>query len=289
MAGFPGGEYEAYAPGDPVHAIGESEDDDYDPSNFVTATAATESRASSANFTPPVESTGVIANGSAQSPLEDQNSAQTNGAMKPPPMHGGFVIQDDDEDDEVETDGVNESLGTAGTTQAAQPADNTLSTSEQSISEKATQDSGVAAPSTAHSTVVAATTQPISTSSLRSPVAVFNASSGPGTPLKMTAESSATISKARLPQDRVGILEDRIAEDPRGDVDAWLSLIAEYRSKNKLDDARKAYERFFKVFPSAVSLLLLPLSSLHVTNLPFRLNSGWRTRLWSLNTTSFIA
>jgi len=61
------------------------------------------------------------------------------------------------------------------------------------------------------------------------------------------------VPKARLPHDRVGILEDRIKEDPRGDLDAWLSLISEHRKRNKLDDARAVYERFFKVFPSAVS------------------------------------
>lgn len=62
-----------------------------------------------------------------------------------------------------------------------------------------------------------------------------------------------SIPKARLPHDRVGILEDRIAEDPKGDVDAWLNLINEHRRRNKVEDARAVYERFFKIFPSAVS------------------------------------
>ncbi|KAI9845056.1 MAG: mRNA 3'-end-processing protein rna14 [Thelocarpon superellum] len=71
------------------------------------------------------------------------------------------------------------------------------------------------------------------------------ASSGAGTPTRAVA------SKARLPHDKVGILEDRIKDDPRGDLDAWLSLIDEHRKRNKLDDARATYERFFKLFPSA--------------------------------------
>lgn len=81
----------------------------------------------------------------------------------------------------------------------------------------------------------------------------------PNQPVPPTAASSAAptpiqaIPKARLPHDRVGILEDRITEDPRGDLDAWLSLIDEHRSRNKLDEARAVYERFFKVFPMAVS------------------------------------
>lgn len=60
--------------------------------------------------------------------------------------------------------------------------------------------------------------------------------------------------RVRLPHDRVGILEDRIKEDPRGDIDAWISLISEHRKRNKLEEARNVYERFFKVFPAAVGL-----------------------------------
>ncbi|KAF2087203.1 Suf-domain-containing protein [Saccharata proteae CBS 121410] len=63
--------------------------------------------------------------------------------------------------------------------------------------------------------------------------------------------ASEVTSRKRLSQDRVGMLEDRIAEDPRGDIDAWLSLISEHRRKDKLEDARAVYVRFFKVFPSA--------------------------------------
>lgn len=59
--------------------------------------------------------------------------------------------------------------------------------------------------------------------------------------------------KARLPHDRIGILEDRIKEDPRGDLDAWLSLVGEHRKRGKVNDARTVYERFLVVFPQAVS------------------------------------
>lgn len=67
-----------------------------------------------------------------------------------------------------------------------------------------------------------------------------------------TAPASA-VPKARLPHDRIGILEDRIQADPRGDHEAWLTLISEHRQRGKLADARKVYERFFEVFPAAVS------------------------------------
>ena len=59
--------------------------------------------------------------------------------------------------------------------------------------------------------------------------------------------------RKRLPQDKVGQLEDRIALDAR-DADAWLSLIKEHQSKGKISDARTTYERFLKVFPDLVCL-----------------------------------
>ena len=68
------------------------------------------------------------------------------------------------------------------------------------------------------------------------------------------APTSASLPKARLPQDRIGILEDRIAEDPRGDIEAWLSLIEEHHRRHKHDDARAVFERFLKLFPTAVSM-----------------------------------
>ena len=71
--------------------------------------------------------------------------------------------------------------------------------------------------------------------------------------IPVSSEVSTSIPKARLPHDRVGMLEDRIKEDPRGDMAAWLSLISEHRKRNKLDDVRSTYDRFFKVFPAAVS------------------------------------
>lgn len=64
---------------------------------------------------------------------------------------------------------------------------------------------------------------------------------------------SIAIPKVRLPHDRVGILEDRIKEDPKGDLEAWQNLIGEHRKRGKIEDARKVYERFLAVFPSAVS------------------------------------
>ena len=69
----------------------------------------------------------------------------------------------------------------------------------------------------------------------------------------LESPNTAGAPKARLPHDKIGLLEDRIKEDERGDMDAWLNLISEHRKRGKLEDARKVYERFFAVFPSAVS------------------------------------
>ena len=95
---------------------------------------------------------------------------------------------------------------------------------------------------------------------------------------------STAAPRARLPHDKIGILEDRIKEDPRGDLDAWLSLIGEHKKRGKIEDARNVYERFFKVFPSAVRLFFLQFleKAILLTNL-FRHNNGlrmprWRTR-----------
>ena len=64
--------------------------------------------------------------------------------------------------------------------------------------------------------------------------------------------AASSVAKTRLPNDRIGMLEDRIKEDPKGDVDAWLTLIAEHRKRKKMDETRAVFDRFFKVFPSAV-------------------------------------
>ncbi|OAA73596.1 Suppressor of forked [Cordyceps fumosorosea ARSEF 2679] len=54
---------------------------------------------------------------------------------------------------------------------------------------------------------------------------------------------------ARL--DPVTLFEARIKEDPRGDMEAWLSLIAEHRAHNRLEELRKVYHRFLEVFPTS--------------------------------------
>ncbi|KAG0137655.1 hypothetical protein HOY82DRAFT_646841 [Tuber indicum] len=69
-------------------------------------------------------------------------------------------------------------------------------------------------------------------------------------PVQKVKEIAANKTK-RLAKDIARQLEDRIAEEPTGDVDAWLALIEEQRKCDKLEDVRAVYERFFGVFPAA--------------------------------------
>ena len=75
---------------------------------------------------------------------------------------------------------------------------------------------------------------------------------------------NTSVPRARLPHDTIGILEDRIKEDSRGDLQAWLHLINEHKKRGKIDDARNVYERFLGIFPSAVCQFLLDLAKIRL-------------------------
>ncbi|GAW13291.1 hypothetical protein ANO14919_026720 [Xylariales sp. No.14919] len=60
--------------------------------------------------------------------------------------------------------------------------------------------------------------------------------------------------KSRLPTDVVGMLEDRIKEDPKGDIEAWFALIEEQKRRHKIEDTRQTYERFLEIFPQAAEV-----------------------------------
>ena len=113
----------------------------------------------------------------------------------------------------------------------------------------------------ANGTVESAPDPPVSTPAHVGAAEGKTAEAAPSQTMKNSSQSLPSSSlytsrpKARLPQDVVGQLEDRIADDPKGDVDAWLGLIAHYRAKSKTDEVRRVYTRFFDVFPSAVSHL----------------------------------
>ena len=119
--------------------------------------------------------------------------------------------------------------------------------------------------------------RPQTSNSMKSPISTPNSMSIMGKPAALASTNSprSATAKARLPNDTIGILEDRIKEDEKGDIDAWLSLISEHNKRGKLDDVRKVYDRFFAIFPHAVRIVVLFITS---TLTIVRLNSGslWR-------------
>ena len=98
--------------------------------------------------------------------------------------------------------------------------------------------------------------RPTTSNSVKSPTSAHNHASTTGKSTGVPSANSprSAISKPRLPNDTIGILEDRIKDDEKGDIDAWLGLINENKKRGKLDDVRKVYERFFAVFPHAVRI-----------------------------------
>ncbi|KAI0905975.1 hypothetical protein F4823DRAFT_609104 [Ustulina deusta] len=65
---------------------------------------------------------------------------------------------------------------------------------------------------------------------------------------------SGANAKSRLPTDILGILEDRIKEDPRGDIEAWFAIIEEQKRRRMTETTRHTYERFLLVFPVAAEV-----------------------------------
>ncbi|KAF4997380.1 hypothetical protein FGRMN_3966 [Fusarium graminum] len=71
-------------------------------------------------------------------------------------------------------------------------------------------------------------------------------------PVPPSAASNVTPALPGL--DPIAFLEARIKEDPRGDMDAWINLIADHRRSSRLDQARSTYNRFVEIFPQAADV-----------------------------------
>jgi cleavage stimulation factor subunit 3 len=245
-----GFEGEAYDPMqtaayDDADLVDEEDDDDYDPSNM--------------QFQDARPSEQPATDGSA-----DSSSTQPSAPVKQRTV-GGFI--EDDDDDEEDTPTVNmtgqdiaAAMSVAGQQQRSvtqTPVNNAtpdISIEQAATTAAAAQDqgsSGVTVPS-----ININNSAPPSTNGVGAAIGLTPSQSPlpPNPVVVAVASSSSTVPlpKARLPQDRVGILEDRIAADPRGDTDAWLSLIEEYKQRNKIEEVYETYERFLKIFPQAV-------------------------------------
>jgi cleavage stimulation factor subunit 3 len=218
----------------PSHNIPDDEDDDdYDPTSFITQNAG---------------------------PVPDKVAVPTSTA----PRFGGFEIDEDDDEDENEAGPAQPSVGSGangfmgGNTHQV---DGGLRASSEIPSKTQSPVINVQHPTPASVLENRTVNGPLSSYGARHSSSATPLPKSPTPPtalgIKLDESSNAPSSffqKARLPQDRVGTLEDRIAEDPRGDVDAWLELISEHRNRNRFDQAREVYSRFFKVFPTAVSV-----------------------------------
>lgn len=249
-----------------------AEQEEYDPNTTYSPQTSDQSGSMpvSANNTPPPATEGHGENG--LQPQSVPASAEVAAAPTPskrPRTVGGFVDESEDEDEEpgAQPEAASVHLlsapGAAASPQRSftNTPNNTLPTPDVQL--HSAQDQGAASFSA--SVTVHEPAPSIATSLLNGNSPVPDATK-PGAPDLLTvasarqsaapptpAPTSASLSKARLPQDRVGILEDRIAEDQRGDIEAWLSLIEEHRRRHKHDDARAVFERFLAVFPTAVS------------------------------------
>jgi cleavage stimulation factor subunit 3 len=245
----------------------EEEEDDYDPSNLHfgnnNESAPQEHAQPEADIemSAPESPTEPEPTAEADEPSNDIQGSHVTQAPPKQRTVGGFVVDDDDEDDEnIPMAGTSGQLNEVGDDTPQRSVDqtpiNTLPQPDTSIDkaaqEQGSSDSGVTvsldpAPNGAAQVSSSSGVPPSQTLlPVPSPTATK-------APVQSSSSSSVPLPKARLPQDKVGILEDRIAEDPRGDVDAWMSLINEHQRRSKFDDARAVYERFFQVFPFAVS------------------------------------
>ncbi|KAK5995626.1 mRNA 3'-end-processing protein RNA14 [Cladobotryum mycophilum] len=70
-------------------------------------------------------------------------------------------------------------------------------------------------------------------------------------PSRPQSQIPPNVTPAMANLDPVALFEARIQQDPRGDMDAWLNLIADHKRRSRVDDVRSVYNRFLEVFPQA--------------------------------------
>lgn len=210
----------------------------------------------------------------------------TTSARPQPRMRGGFELDDDADEDEEERDdqdsvAVYEPNDGHGESYALEQdmdvAESEAATPVQHDALDSTSKTPVQPNGLAHIPAHTNGVNVEASGSVPSPNATINALSpqraSTATPMQSITESvvkvapasllvntsntsntafASAVPKGRLAHDVVGILEDRIKEDPRGDILAWLELVDELKRRNKQDEVRQLYDRFFEVFPLAV-------------------------------------
>jgi cleavage stimulation factor subunit 3 len=279
-------ESDCHAVGGGVEGVADNTDsDDYDPSVDLQDSLQTSEQNSTASLRDTVVSPIASSlhplppkpvNGSSASKQTPSHMVQSNtptAFVSPlPKMRGGFEVDDDDDDLEAEED--DDSKDVLDVYDPVEGADGDLGTPApvpelfvDSVSPPAKQANGVALTASSKDAITGASgfvPSPLHPSvalpqRATSAIPVQNAADAQtqASPIatNVNASLAPAVPKARLAHDIIGILEDRIKEDPRGDIAAWLELIADLKSRNKQDEVRQLYDRFLKVFPLAVSLL----------------------------------
>lgn len=200
-----------------------------------------------------------------------------------PKTVGGFILEESDDEEDATpapsqlngTRGAQSGLGAIATSEAQDLSLGSEPTPDAVAASFAQQNNGLTGSTTVATSTTASVSAPVSSVTSDIPVSALQvptASAEQGNVLSPSAQPSAaptpvpkptdgaSIPQAaqsaslaqRLPHDKVGQLEDRIKDDPKADTDAWMTLITHYKEKDQLDNARKVYERFLAVFPSAV-------------------------------------
>lgn len=278
-----------YDPTDPPTFDAAAEDETYDPTEYETY-GQEDAGDEDDDYDP--SSVNFSGDGSEQQDVKTPSDqahqtapAATEQAPKPKQKVAGFIVEEsDDEQDESapppsQLNGMASAQSGLGAVAVSEAQDVSLSSAPQDTAASSTSLNGSA---TVH--VPASTSPSLPDPSLQqpapeqgktfSPVASAQASLAP-TPQPSAPAAAATPQQSamqtngatlqpppRLPHDKVGLLEDRIKDDPKGDTDAWMSLIEHYYDKGQYDYVRHVYDRFFKVFPTAVCLSLSLLLAL---------------------------
>lgn len=271
---------DSYDPAAVVSASTADDDDDdeeeYEP-GFENATPSHET---------PAHSTTASAQPSQQvsrTPSAAPNVAEQS--TQQPKTVGGFILEEsDDEEDATPAPsqlngmrGAQSGLGAIATSEAQDLSLGSEPTPDAVAASFAQQNNGLMGSTTVATSTTASFSAPVSSVTSDIPVPAVQVStasaeqnnvlspsvqpSAAPTPAPKPADSASASHTAqsaslahRLPHDKVGQLEDRITDDPKADTDAWMTLIAHYKEKDQPDNARKVYERFLAVFPSAVCI-----------------------------------
>lgn len=216
----------------------------------------------------PIASSDTVT-GDALDPSQEPPPAESQTSTPVPPSSapvqtqsktiGGFVAEDEDGNDDEEADyeppaalGMDDAI-TMPMTMSGDPNSGNANQTSPDVSLQPPAQGSASVPDTINSSFSPAPVSNIDPSAAGQAQWASREASLQNSTAPTPVPDSSSLSRGRLAHDRVGILQDRIDDDPRGDIPAWLELIAEHRRRNRLDSAREVYERFLKVFPMAVS------------------------------------